>query len=69
MLMIDLIILALLVPLSVAVVYLYFLALIGLTQKKKYPQRSKEYDFLILVPAHNEENDIAKTLHSLKKLE
>ena len=68
MILIDLIIIALLVPLSVAVAYLYFLALIGLTQKKKYPQISKKYDFLILVPAHNEEHNISKTLQNLKEL-
>lgn len=69
MILIDLIIIALLVPLSVAVAYLYILALIGLTQKKKYLPISNKYDFLILVPAHNEEQVISETLQGLKKLD
>lgn len=67
--LVDLIILILLFPVTMAVTYLYFLALVGVTRKKQYPEISKNYDFLILVPAHNEEQDIAKTLQSLKKLE
>ena len=55
--------------LSVAVVYLYFLALIGTIGKKSYPEISKSYDFLILVPAHNRSQNIHSTLESLVKVE
>lgn len=67
--LIDIIILVLLIPVTIAVTYLYFLALVGVTQKKQYPEVSKNYDFLILVPAYNEEQGIFKTLQSLKELE
>ncbi len=69
MLIIDYIILFLLIPVSIAVVYLCFLALIGITKARSYPEISRQYDFLILVPAHNEEQDIETTLHSLNELE
>lgn len=69
MMLIDVILLGLLASLSCAVAYLYFLALIGLSLTKRYPQVSRTYDFLILVPAHNEGQDISKTLHSLEQLE
>ena len=62
------ILLFLLIPLLIAVCYLYFLALVGITQRKKYPEVSNKYDFLILLPAHNEEKVISKTLESILNL-
>jgi 1,2-diacylglycerol 3-beta-glucosyltransferase len=67
--LIDLLISILLFPVTIAVIYLYFLAVVGVTQKKQYPEISKNYDFLILVPAHNEEQNIVKTLQSLIRLD
>jgi cellulose synthase/poly-beta-1,6-N-acetylglucosamine synthase-like glycosyltransferase len=55
--------------LSVAVAYLYFLALIGTMGNKSYPEISKSYDFLILVPAHNRSRNIHRTLESLVEVE
>ncbi len=58
----------LLFPLSVAVGYLYFMAIVGAIFKKKYSPLTKDYNFLILIPAHNEEEVIADTLKSVLNL-
>ncbi|MCP4580776.1 MAG: glycosyltransferase [candidate division Zixibacteria bacterium] len=48
---------------------MFILAVIGLLGAKEYPETVGKYDFLILIPAHNEEQVIARTLESLKMLE
>lgn len=64
----DFIVILMLALLSLAVVYLYFLAFVGLLGLKFYPEILQETNFLILVPAHNEEKVIAATLRNLQKL-
>lgn len=54
--------------LSLAVSYLYFLALVGLIGFKIYPETPSNVNFLILVPAHNEEQVVGRTLQNLQKL-
>ncbi|UCD94840.1 MAG: glycosyltransferase [Candidatus Zixiibacteriota bacterium] len=66
---IDYIDLALLASLTAAVLYLCFLAFFGIIGRKKERGVLGDYRFLILIPAHNEETAIAKTLESLKCLE
>ena len=66
---IDYIDLLLLTSLTVAVLYLFFLAFFGIIRRKKKPGVAKDYRFLILIPAHNEETVISMTLDSLKGME
>jgi cellulose synthase/poly-beta-1,6-N-acetylglucosamine synthase-like glycosyltransferase len=54
--------------LSVAIVYLYFLSIIGLLGNKSYPDVTKNYDFLIIIPAHNESSNIRRLLESISSL-
>ncbi len=69
MIILDILILIFLYPLSLAVAWLYLLALVGLIGQKDYPQQSRRYKFLILVPAHNEAATIGPTLERLNALE
>jgi len=69
MTIIDYIEIVLLVSLSLGVLYLYFLAIVGVFGKRKLPSPSRDYAIRILVPAYNEEAGIADTLTSLQKLE
>ena len=59
----------LLAVLSLAVGYLYFLALVAVFSRKAFAGVPDDYSFLILVPAHNEETGITATLESLSSLE
>jgi len=65
----DIVVLLILLSLSGATLYLYLLAVIGLFGQKEYTEISENYDFLILIPAHNEEQVITRTLECLMKLE
>jgi cellulose synthase/poly-beta-1,6-N-acetylglucosamine synthase-like glycosyltransferase len=58
-----------LILLSIAALYLWFLAIFGIFGRKQYPDLKGNFDFLILVPAHNEEKVIEETLESLQKLD
>lgn len=52
--------------------YLYFLAIWGLIPEKKRKEKKKEakhYKFAIIIPAHNEENVIRKTLESISGID
>ncbi len=60
---------AILGAMSLAVIYLYVLAVFGLAGSGKNPALSARHDFLILVPAHNEQQNISQTLISLSQLE
>ena len=64
---INLILILALGALSLGVFYLYFLALVGLVGIRFYPELTGKCDFLILIPAHNEEKVIGATLQNLKK--
>jgi len=55
--------------LSLAVAYLYFLLFVGLLGSQTYAESVSDYDFLILVPAYNEEDVIRLTLESLLRLD
>jgi cellulose synthase/poly-beta-1,6-N-acetylglucosamine synthase-like glycosyltransferase len=52
-----------------AVVYLWSIGIVGIAGRKRYPYLTRAYDFLILVPAHNEASVIAPTLKRLKELQ
>jgi len=67
--MTDLINIIWLIMLTVAVGYLCFLAVFGLSRKKRCWVTSSKCDFLVLVPAHNEEAVLGLTLQHLTKLE
>jgi len=54
--------------LTLAVLYLWILLPAGLLFRKGYRKVEGSYDFLILVPAHNEADGIARTVASLKNL-
>lgn len=56
-------------PLTLAVVYLYLLALIGAVGRRTYPVPSCCLKYLILIPAHNEAENIKRTLDRLKAVE
>ena len=64
----DAIIMICLYVMSMATAYLYALAIIGIFGKKKASLPPVDFDFLILVPAHNEAAVIETTLKSLKRL-
>ncbi len=59
---------AILTAVSIAVLYLYLLALVGIIGRKIYPKTNNRYDYLVLIPAHDEGKVIGKTLEHLKKL-
>lgn len=65
---VNLILILALGMLSLAVLYLYFLALVGLVGIRFYPEITGDFDFLILIPAHNEEKVIGAALQNLNKL-
>ena len=65
----DIIVWPLLVMLSLAVSYLYILALFGLLDRRRRPQPSDNWRTLILIPAHNEEDGIDTSLNALERLE
>lgn len=64
----DVILMICLYIMSLAVLYLYGLALMGIFGKKKASLPPVDFDFLILVPAHNEAAVIEATLKSLEHL-
>ncbi len=66
---VDYIEMVLLVSLSLGVLYLYFLAAVGIFGKRRLSSPSRDCAIRILVPAYNEEAGIADTLASLQKLE
>lgn len=68
MTLIDGITVFLLAGMTMVVGYLYLLALWGMLGRKDYPKLSRPYDFLILIPAHNEAQVIERTLASLSTL-
>lgn len=68
MAVIDWIIIIPLIVVSFGVFYLWILLPAGILFRKGYPAGPNKYDFLILVPAHDEANGIAGTIESLKKL-
>jgi cellulose synthase/poly-beta-1,6-N-acetylglucosamine synthase-like glycosyltransferase len=64
----DCLILVLVAPLAIAVGYLYLLAVAAVRERKYRPEVVKQFDLLVLVPAHNEELVLGKTLQSLKQV-
>ncbi len=68
MTVIDWIILIPLMIITLTVFYLWIILPAGLLFRKGYPKEVEKYDFLILVPAHNEAEGITRTLESLKGL-
>lgn len=68
MFVIEIIAAALLVILTLTVGYLYFLAAVAAVGRKTYTPLSRECRFLVLVPAHNEENVIIPTIDSLRQV-
>ena len=66
---VDIIILSILIILSSGVAYLYFLMLFSGRSRKRTTSENREYNFLILIPAHNEEKVIGQTLTNLKDVE
>ncbi len=69
MIIFGIIALIMLLGLSLAVIYLYFLLFVGLVGEQQYVESVPDYDFLILVPAHNEKDVIRRTLESLQRLD
>ncbi len=67
--LIDIIALIPLIIVTLVVLYLFAILPVGVKFRKGYPKPVGKYDFLILVPAHNEETGIVRTLASLKALE
>lgn len=65
---VDWIILIPLMILTLSVFYLWIILPAGLLFRKGYPEEAETYDFLILVPAHNEAEGIARTIDSLKQM-
>lgn len=65
---VDWIILIPLMILTLAVFYLWIILPAGLLFRKGYPKEADKYDFLILVPAHNETEGITRTIDSLKQM-
>ncbi len=65
----EIVIAVFLAALTVAVGYLYLLAAVGILLRKRYPELKAPGRFLVLVPAHNEENGIAPTVRSLRQME
>lgn len=61
----DLFVLLNLLAVSIAVAYLYYLALVGLFGPKRRSHAAESWRYLVLIPAHNEEKQIPRTLVSL----
>ena len=55
--------------LTLGVAYLYLLALFGLIGSDRKGELSASHDFLVIIPAHNEQESIARTLKSMARLE
>ncbi len=54
--------------LTAASAYLWILAFWAMVIKRDYPRRKDPFDFLILVPAHDEEKGLPETIKSLGEL-
>jgi len=55
--------------LSLAVAYLYLLAAVGIFFRQTYREVRTPHRFLVLVPAHDEEGGITRTIQSLQQME
>ena len=65
---IEIISAALLVILTLAVGYLYLLAAVAVVGRRSYAPLARECRFLVLIPAHDEENVIIPTIESLRQV-